>query len=122
MTIDRQADVASFVARFRYRAEKRDRWSLLDGPGLVHGDCEDFALTVAWLVCGRSWGRLFWAVLLCRVVFWRARVSGVGHMMLWVRGAGWIDNNYPQWSDTPKWRRVYPLWFLVFLKLMKGAR
>lgn len=117
---DWQAEVRDFAGRFRYRAEARDRWSLLDGPGLVRGDCEDFALTVAWIVCGRSWWRFFWAVLLCRVVFWHVRLGGRGHMMLWVRGAGWIDNNYPTWSLRPKFRRWWPLWVLVWAKFLKG--
>lgn len=114
------AEVRAFAGRFRYRGEARDRWSLLDGPGEVHGDCEDFALTVAWIVAGRSWAGLFWAVLTCRVMFWHTRVDGRGHMMLWVRGAGWIDSNHPGWSAWPKFRRLWPLWVFVWAKFLKG--
>lgn len=45
--------------RFVYRAEKGDPWRVLNtrGSGPLKGDCEDYSLTVLWLVCDRSLGR-----------------------------------------------------------------
>lgn len=112
-------DLADFVKRFRYRADVKDRWTLLDEPGLVYGDCEDFALTVAWLECGESWPRFWWAVATLRVVFWQASLNGVSHMMLWVRGKGWIDNNTRAFAPKPPAEKRYPLGPLVIGKFIK---
>jgi predicted transglutaminase-like cysteine proteinase len=96
-------------ARFKYKADARDKWSLLDGENFA-GDCEDFSLTALWLLAGRSWPRLWWMVLTFQAVFWHARLSnGGGHVMLWVRGHGWIDNIYPTWSPVPRIQRLFPI-------------
>lgn len=98
--------LADFLARFEYRADDQDRWTLL-----VHdpkGDCEDFALTVAWLLAG-GWWRFWWGVITFRFVFWQCWARGdrsAPHIALWVRGKGWIDNIHPNFGA-----RQHPLRF-----------
>lgn len=111
--------------RFRYKADRGDRWNLLDAPtGPLEGDCEDFALTTLWLVAGKSWGRLWWLVLTCQAMIWQAQlVPGEGHRMLWVRQYGWIDNNQQQWSPKPPASRRWPIFApLLALTLLLKRR
>ena len=79
-----------------------------------------FIYTAAWMLAGRSWLRFWWWVITCRIVFWRAISGGQTHMMLWVRGRGWIDNIYPQFGPR-RHRRLFPLWgpFLAVPLLFK---
>lgn len=93
--------------RFVYQSDRKDRWTIL-GDGNWHGDCEDFALTALWLLSGKSWLRLWWLVLTCQAVIWHASTAGGPHVMLWVRGKGWIDNWYPVWSSYARHQRVFP--------------
>lgn len=117
-------DLGDLCARFRWTADRVDGWRVLDAPaGPLRGDCDDFALTALWLVCGGSWLRLWWLVATFQAVFWYSRLpSGGGHMMLWMRGRGWIDNIYPNWSDCARHRRVFPVLLPVaVIKLASGA-
>lgn len=105
-------DLPGFVARFRWRADPRDRWTLLRHPssdGFFHGDCEDFALTALWLAAGRSWLRLWWWVITCRAMIWNLRTeAGEAHAGLWLRGQGWICNIRPWWAERCPHRRRWP--------------
>lgn len=110
--------------RFHYLSEVRDRWTVLDAKsGPLWGDCDDFALTALWLIAGRSWLRMIWLVATLQACMWRAKTdSGIGHMVLWVRGRGWICNIYPQFGNLKFSRRlpfVLPL-FLIGL-VVKGV-
>lgn len=97
--------LGEFIGRFQYRADRRDRWTLIVAPPHA-GDCEDFALTAAYLLAG-GWGRFWWGVVSFRFVFWMVWARGdraAPHVALWVRGAGWIDNIHP-WFGA----RMHPL-------------
>lgn len=103
--------VEDFIERFRWSADGRfGGWKLLD-PVMPIGDCEDFALTVAWLLAGRSKLKLIWGILTFRYVFWFCLSAGTGslHWVLWVRGHGWIDNIQPTWKKEAGHRRLFPL-------------
>lgn len=100
-------DIATFISRFHYEVDIRDRWSRIEDT--ARGDCEDFALTILWILAGRSWWRLFWWVLTLRAMPWYTRAGGQPHIMLWIRGRGWIDNIHPNWSIKPKHPRIYPI-------------
>ena len=39
--------IASLNARFMPQSDTRERWQILKSKGVLHGDCEDYALTVA---------------------------------------------------------------------------
>jgi hypothetical protein len=108
--------LSDFHARFKYRADVADRWSLLTAPtGSLVGDCDDFALTSAWIISGGSWPRLLWSVLTLRCVMWFVIASnGQGHMALWVRGRGWTCCVYPQFGPLRHKRRM-PYIMPIFL-------
>jgi hypothetical protein len=102
--------ITDLIARFSYTADKRDRWTLLDAPtGPLRGDCEDYSLTALWICAGRSWLRLWWLVATFQAMIWLTRTaSGQMHVMLWVRGRGWTDNIYPQWSSKCRHPKIAP--------------
>lgn len=112
-------------ARFRYKLDRP--WRILKGDGPLVGDCEDYALTLAWMLSGRSMVRFWIDMILLRHVIWIGRTpSGETHAVLWSRGQGWIDNIQRKWvtrSDL-HWKG-YRLWFpapapLVALMLLMG--
>jgi hypothetical protein len=99
------AEIAALRARYVYTPEPKDRWTLLDAPeGPLTGDCEDWAYTVAWICAGRSWGR-FWHMIWSREIeFWFVNFDdrpNSRHMTLFVKGRGWTDSYYWQWSAVP---------------------
>lgn len=97
--------------RFLWTREKLDGWFLLDDPeGTLKGDCDDFALTALWIMCGRSKIKMWWKVLTFRAVIWYCLSKrGNGHAVLWMKGHGWIDNMFPNWSKEFKHKnKVFP--------------
>jgi hypothetical protein len=105
---------------FRYVPDRKDKWTLLGG-NQWEGDCEDFALTALWLVAGKSWLRLWYLVITFQAMLWLAWTPAGLHMMLWVRGKGWIDNWYPTWSSKTRHKRIAPYLapMLAFVLLIK---
>jgi len=78
--------------RFVYTREKHDKWTILDDPqGSLEGDCDDYALTVAWLLAGKSRFKLFLGILFCRYVLWYCTYDVGGHIILRYKGR-WVDN------------------------------
>jgi len=79
--------------RFYYKSDNGESWNILKSEGAISGDCEDYSLTLVWLAQGK--GRVsFWLSLITmKYVLWFCKSpSGVGHLILWVRGEGWTDN------------------------------
>lgn len=84
---------ASLNERFSYRADTGEHWRVLKGEGPVTGDCEDYSLTLIWLLEGRSMLRFWWALITLRYVLWHClSPGGRGHAVVWCRGRGWTDN------------------------------
>lgn len=119
-----------FIRRFKWTADKKESWRILkdataDGGSLqrwFEGDCDDFACTVLWLECGQSMSKFWWKLITLGAVFWLAKKPGGRyHVMLWMKGKGWIDNTQPVWSSesTKSYRRIlpYPV-ILVKIKMM----
>lgn len=98
--------IDELTRRFVYKADKRDKWTVLNAEsGPLKGDCDDFALTALWIEAGGSWLRILWMVLTFQACMWfTISPKGGGHYMLWRRGKGWIDNWYPVWG-----KRRHPL-------------
>ena len=120
-----EAAQTALNARFREKRERGDSWRILRAPGPIEGDCEDYALTLIWLLAGRSLWRFWWGLLSLRYVLWFCRVGGEGHMVLWVRGHGWTDNLTRHFAEhLPKThRRKWPyLVPTIALKLWLGRR
>ena len=94
-----------FNRRFVYTPDHgRDRWTILTAKtGPLRGDCEDYALTVLWIEAGCDEGNMHRMVWRGNAYPWFTHTPpprNNGHMMLWRRGKGWIDNNHPKWSPT----------------------
>ena len=90
------------------------------------GDCDDFALTVAYIKAGGLLA-LLWNILTCKSVFWLVKSPSnkllPRHVILWHRGSGWIDSTVREWRDTPSpHKRVVPLIFpYAYLRILWGA-
>ena len=106
--MDLAAATASVSQKFQYRADRIrifDSWRVMDLDSPVcEGDCEDFALTVFWLISGRSIGRFLWNLLIThryRMVYSRTR-DGEAHFV-GNFGDQWFDN----WSRKPMDRDAF---------------
>lgn len=114
MTVDNQ--VAEFIERFVPGPDspdpnKKDVWRIIDEPPST-GDCEDFALTVAYILAGRSTTRMRQKFEAGEFQLWfvratTARSKDVGHAVLYVAGRGWMDNLDPAWRATTPHRKVH---------------
>ena len=113
--------VTDFINNFVYIAEKRDRWSIIN-KAPYSGDCDDFSLTVLYLLSNNSWLRVFWNVATFNMQLWFVTTDkGEGHLTLWVRGRGWIDNIYrfKGFIPTCPHKKRFP--YLLPLMLLKLA-
>lgn len=100
-----------FAGRFVYEPDRgleAFHWRPLneDDP---RGDCEDYALTAAWIMAGGSW-RGFWADQLTgRSQIWIGRLpGGAVHAALRYRGR-WTDNTTREWKAEPPMTRWFPV-------------
>lgn len=112
--------LARLWSDFVYTPDRGDTWSIPKGD-IVRGDCEDFALGLAYRLANRSLMRMWFEILTFRSVVWFGEThQGVKHVALWRRGEGWACNMYPEWG--PKRHKMWlPMWapFLA-LKILLG--
>ena len=108
--------LSEFRRRYVYKADKSDKWTILDAAeGPLRGDCEDFALTVLWILAGCDRAEMARMVKRGDAYLWFTHTErGIGHMMLWANGWGWIDCNHPKWSLTPHYRQEERIGYLKF--------
>lgn len=91
--------LGEFLRKFRYKADKKDEWNLIH-KGPYEGDCEDFSLTVAFIISNKSWLEFWFNSLTLKFVPWFVKTDeGEDHVALWVRGHGWIDNIHPNFGE-----------------------
>jgi hypothetical protein len=117
-------DLEDFNGGFIWTADKSlDNWRVLrsDNFGYYKGDCDDYAATVAYIESGSSWPSFWWNVVTRQHVFWWGRTRGnENHVLLWVRGKGWIDNTNPTY-DKRVLRVFLPIpVFIVAFQLAHG--
>ncbi|PHS43429.1 MAG: hypothetical protein COB05_18215 [Marinobacter sp.] len=80
-------------ARFTYTPDQGERWKILKArTGPLRGDCEDYSLTLLWMLSGRSMVRFWLNILSFRYTFWYCTFEGEGHFVMYRIGHGWIDN------------------------------
>lgn len=101
--------------RFEYCDESRwnDRWDVMRGENALLGDCDDYAITLAYYLTGRTWLGLLRAIWRRDVEFWYCFTSdGEPHMLL-KHNDMWIDNIYREWVHAPphelRFRAPFPL-------------
>lgn len=88
-----ESAILNLNAKFVYKSDTGDDWKILRDEGKIYGDCEDYSLTLAWLICDKSILKLIIAFLTMRFTLWYGHTpSGEGHALLYIRGYGWIDN------------------------------
>jgi hypothetical protein len=93
--------VSSFNSKWKYRYDKEqygmnDAWKIIyseDENGKLVGDCEDYALTILWRLCGESHLKMWWMLLthqagICLVGPSKWKVS---HAVLRYKGE-YVDN------------------------------
>lgn len=110
-----------FIQNFRYRPDRRGlfggQWRILDPDDpQPEGDCEDFALTLSWILSARS--PIIWLSNLYNRDFeiWTGKSDrGNRHAVLYWRG-NWIDNIYPEFQhQTPHdMQRAYSPSYVLF--------
>lgn len=121
---DRPTTISDLNWRFRYEADRTDGWTALQGEDL-RGDCDDYALTAALIMADWSWLRFWFHVLTFQTRFHhvRARHNGESHLVLYVRGPGYIDNIYREWMTSNPHPKNFP-WValppIVALKILAG--
>ena len=92
-----KAVVKEVASKFKYRADSIkvfDWWYVMrERDGKLHGDCDDFSLTVLWMMCNRSVLQFLWKVIIShqyRLYFAKTRTGGI-HCVGYAEGC-WFDN------------------------------
>lgn len=116
--------LTNFIRRFHWVPDQCDSWRILDAQiGRLDGDCDDFAITVLWIMSGKSMLRMWWRLLTFSAVIWHCRTDrGTIHAALWLRRHGWIDSIHPDWSQSPRHTRIIPVLPPVILLKMGMAK
>lgn len=107
--------------RFEYTKDQGERWTILTNPtGPLKGDCEDYSLTLLWLESNKSMIKFWLNIIFCRYIIWFCTYDGEGHVVMYRRKQGWIDNIQQQWNrELPKnyklkWPMIAPLVLVKF--------
>lgn len=91
-------------ADFKYLSDSeefyfRDVWKVM-APGRMEGDCEDFSLTLLWLLADKNPFQMFWWLLTrkARLHFYKHETRGTGHVGLQFKDR-YVDNITARWND-----------------------
>ena len=107
--------------RFKYKQDKNlDSWRIL-GNGSWEGDCDDYAITAAYILSGNSKVKLFKNIFTKKIKLWFCRLpSGENHLCLEFDG-NFRCNVFPKPSPGPKSELLFRVPLpLVILKLAVG--
>lgn len=114
-------DTQGFIEQFKWESDGFvDSYHILkEGES---GDCDDFAATVSYIESGTSKAKMFFNILLGRHRFyWCRSPDGEAHIILKVKGKGYIDNIFPTYRDEPAGHtKVIYLFWIPFFKLLLG--
>jgi len=109
----RKLTLEEFNNKWVYEPDNLDGWSVT-----TKGDCDDYALTVAWIVAGNSWVRFWINTLLFRTTFHRVHTGKEYHLILKHKGK-YIDNITREWRDDHPYKPVFPWVWLPFFVVIK---
>ena len=77
-------------SKFSYKSDKYkkfDTWNILHGDGKWEGDCEDYSLTLMWLLSDKNILKFIWNVTTFKFLMWFVTMpSGVGHAVVRING------------------------------------
>jgi len=101
-----------------YLRENTDKWTILkSSEGPLKGDCEDYVLTVLWIIAG-SEKEMSNMIKNGDAELWLTHTAPGPehtHMMLWVKGKGWIDCNHRKWSKEPYYDKEKKITWLSYV-------
>jgi predicted transglutaminase-like cysteine proteinase len=111
--------------KFVYKKDgKIDVWRILDGDGVWEGDCEDYSLTLIWLLSDRNIIKFLWGILTFKYLIWYVKSpNGVGHAIVKINGM-YYDNIQKKATSatelkTKGYKFVFPLFsILALIKLL----
>ena len=120
-------DLKYLANNFMYKPDgKLDSWRILPMNDLV-GDCDDYAVTALYLYCGKSIIKFWFMLITFQAILWFTKSpAGGGHLVLWVRGNGYIDNWDRRWVSRKElkvwgYRFIFPWPFpFVAMKMFFG--
>ena len=111
--------LTQFIAAFQYKADGIDSWRIINDDPM--GDCDDFAITAAYIISG-SLVRMWFNIVTFRMVFLRVHTGTEAHIVLRYKGR-YIDNISPAWRDERGYWLIFP-WVVippvVALKILIG--
>lgn len=113
--------LATVNQRFQYRSDPKnfftDVWFVMkDQQGVMCGDCDDYVITVLWLLCGGFWQFVWNVLILHRYRLHRVKThTGEYHVVAQV-GDAWFDN----WTQLAMSKEMffdytghqYVMWYL----------
>lgn len=131
-------DLHSFTQNFEWVSDgKVDSWRILKEPsndGKYKGDCDDFAITVAWIMSDNSTFKMIKNIFNGDLQFWwcylrqsEDEIPNINHVALFVkngvRNLGWIDNTKPTLSFSgQKFTHIKKVSLTrILYKLLKGV-
>jgi len=86
------------------------------------GDCDDYAVTALYLMCEGSLFKFWFKLLTFQAMFWFTKSpAGGGHLVLWMRGHGYIDNLDRKWVSrdymkSTGYKFLFP-WLVPFVAM-----
>lgn len=81
--------------KFIYKRDSKrwfDDWRILHGDGKWEGDCEDYSLTLMWMLSDRSVVKFLWNILIMKHLMWFVKSpNGEGRAIVKIDGM-YYDN------------------------------
>ena len=111
-------------SKFQYEKDgKIDVWRILYGDSPWRGDCEDYSLTLLWLLSDRNLFKFLLDILTFKYLMWYVVIksNGEGHAIVKIDGS-YYDNIHKGAIPVDKLQRYsfkYPIIFpLVYIRLL----
>lgn len=118
--------LSTLQTRFEYKADGAlDNWRILHPSNLV-GDCDDYACTALYILCGESLARFWFELIFGRAKLVYCTIGGVGHVVVkW--GDKYIDNIQNEFVTKDEmiqsgynFSRINFVWPTVAIKMLLG--
>lgn len=90
----------------------KEYWKIMKEPPYI-GDCEDYALTLLWLISEKSMWKFWWNLITFQAQIRRVKNGGEGHAVLRY-GTKYADNwtlKFVEWEEMEKLGHKPYFWF-----------